>query len=131
MSHRTAVHQFEHDQRAPGGARRFIRSTLEEWGFDALSEVAELLVSEVVTNAVGHAASGGEVVVTDSGSCLRVEVSDTGGGEVRQRSAEPEDVGGRGMAIVAALSSRWGVSTDLTATDQVVKTVWFEIDLSQ
>jgi len=125
------VHQFEPDQRAPGGARRFIRSTLQGWGFDTLSETAELLVSEVVTNAVGHASSGGEVVITDAGPAIRVEVSDTGGGEVRQRSAQPDDVGGRGMAIVAALSSRWGVSTEPTSTDQVVKTVWFEIDLAQ
>lgn len=127
MASLVATHQFPNDQRAPGESRRFTRETLAGWGLGELSEVAELLVSEMVTNAVGHAASGGAVVMCRTDSGIRVEVSDSGAGEVRPRSAEPHDVGGRGMAIVATLSSRWGVTTE-SADGAAAKTVWFELD---
>lgn len=107
-----------------------------------LADTAELLVSEVVTNAVGHASSGGEMVVSETGAGIRVEVSDYGVGVVQPREAGPEDVTGRGMAIVAALSSRWGVATVHEAKETPSapwdaptpwettpsKTVWFELD---
>jgi len=138
---REARHGFQPDHRAPGAARRFTRSTLEQWELSTLADTAELLVSEVVTNAVGHASSGGEMVVSETGAGIRVEVSDYGAGVVQPRDAGPEDVTGRGMAIVAALSSRWGVATvdDGKAAKVAAakatrsratpsKTVWFELD---
>jgi len=127
MSTRLAVHRFGPDDRAPGAARRFARSTLDEWGLPGLAETIELLVSEVVTNAVGHARSGGEMVITCLPDGLRVEVSDRGSGEVAPRVAGPEDVTGRGMAIVAALAARWGVHGENPDTGWF-KTVWFEVD---
>ncbi len=130
MSPRHAVHSFGPDDRAPGAARRFARATLGDWGLGALCETVELLVSEVVTNAVGHAHSGGQMVLTEMPSGLRVEVSDKGAGEVAPRDAGPEDVTGRGMAIVAALATRWGVHEG--APDAVwYKTVWFEVDVAR
>jgi anti-sigma regulatory factor (Ser/Thr protein kinase) len=127
MSPRLAVHRFGPDDRAPGAARRFAGVTLGEWGLAPLCETVELLVSEVVTNAVGHAQSGGEMVMTFLPAGLRVEVSDRGAGEVAPRVAGPEDVTGRGMAIVTALAARWGVHGEDPDTGWY-KTVWFEVD---
>ena len=129
MAHRLARHEFVPDQRAPGGARRFARSILAAWDLTHLAETVELLVSEVVTNAVGHARTGGEMVLMHRHGALRVEVSDTGGGSVAPRHARPEDVTGRGMAIVEALASRWGVLDDEQRADHVAKTVWFELEV--
>jgi hypothetical protein len=129
MAPNLARHRFAPDPRAPGGARRFARATLEGWRLDHLAETVELLVSEVVTNAVGHARTGGEMVLIQTPDSLRVEVSDTGGGAVAPRVAMPEDVTGRGMAIVEALASRWGVLGERAESEDTaaVKTVWFEI----
>ncbi len=129
MSPRHAVHRFGPDDRAPGTARRFARATLGDWGLGALCETVELLVSEVVTNAVGHAHSGGQMVMAEVPTGLRVEVSDKGAGEVAPRNAGPEDVTGRGMAIVAALATRWGVHEG-SPDAAWFKTVWFEVDVT-
>src|SRR5690606_21685370 len=118
------------DERAPGGARRFARSILTSWELAHVTETVELLVSEVVTNAVGHARTGGEMVLMQKQGALRVEVSDTGGGNVAPRQARPDDVTGRGMAIVAALATRWGVVDDDQGADRTAKTVWFEIEVT-
>ena len=103
-------------------ARHFLASLL---GTSALRDDAVLCLSEVATNAVRHSASrhpGGtfEVRATVVGGGLRVEVSDAGGpwpGE-----PEPGVEPGHGLAIVAALASRWGIDGDDGA-----RTVWFEI----
>lgn len=112
-------------------ARRWAHDLLSEAGIEGETlNVMILLVSEVVTNAVGHAHSGGQMVLTEMPSGLRVEVSDKGAGEVAPRDAGPEDVTGRGMAIVAALATRWGVHEG--APDAVwYKTVWFEVDVAR
>ncbi len=101
---------------------------LATWNLTHVAETVELLVSEVVTNAVGHAGTGGEMVLMQKQGSLRVEVSDSGGGNVAPRNARPEDVTGRGMAIVEALASRWGVVDDAQGSGRRAKTVWFEIE---
>jgi len=129
----TAVHQFEVGVHAPARARRFGRATLSSWGMAGLADVVELLLSEVVTNAVTHAQSGGEIRFFVNGQAVRVEVSDAGRGCVTPRDAGPDDVSGRGMAIVDALATRWGVepsdALDATGNGYTAKTVWFEVDL--
>lgn len=101
---------------------------LVTWDLADVVDTVELLVSEVVTNAVGHAGTGGEMVLMHHEGLLRVEVSDSGGGDVAPRHARPEDVTGRGMAIVDALAARWGVVDDGRGTGDRAKRVWFEIE---
>jgi len=129
MAPRLVLHRFTADRGAPASARKFARSTLTGWGLDAVSDTVELLVSEAVTNAVGHAGSGGEMVMRRIPSGIRIEVSDYGSGEVLQKNAGPDDVTGRGVAIIDALASRWGVDNRGSAADsEKYKTVWFEFD---
>ena len=68
------------DPAAPQQARRFVAATLDEAGLLEAREVAELLVSELVTNAVVHAASAVEVEIEhdDSAVLVRVRDADTG-----------------------------------------------------
>jgi anti-sigma regulatory factor (Ser/Thr protein kinase) len=110
-------------------ARRFIRGGLNR-GSDAW-ETAQLLVSETVTSALDQAApstgSGTlEVGYAIAGGRLRVEVSDDGGpARLRRRVHAVGSAGGRGLELVRALASRWGVRESSAG-----RTIWFEIDLT-
>ncbi len=115
---------FSPDPSAPGEARRAVSSALEEWDLARLAPMVELLVSEVVTNAVQHAASPGELEVRYDGDILRVSVSDLAGGEPGPRRPGPDEPSGRGLAIVETVAARWGVGHE-----DVGKTVWFELDV--
>ncbi|MFC6081366.1 ATP-binding protein [Sphaerisporangium aureirubrum] len=110
--------------RSAGIARDFVR---EKLGCDhAVLDTVTLLVSEVVTNAVVHSDSrnGGTITMTiaDSGDFVHVDVVDAGGDEVPQVRDEEFGEGGRGLRIVQALASGWGVRQ--YATD---RTVWFQV----
>jgi len=103
-------------------ARRFVEETLRRWDCDEVLEAVKLLVSELVTNSIVHGGSAAEVAVLLRADALRIEVSDHGGGVPAPRDADDDDTSGRGLAMVEALSSAWGV----VATG-VGKTVWFEV----
>jgi anti-sigma regulatory factor (Ser/Thr protein kinase) len=104
-------------------ARRFLRSTLEAWGCEDLNEVASLLVSEVVTNAVLHARSPIELVIGHANDVLRVEVLDRDG-RLPVRKNYAIDAGtGRGMLLVDSMADRWGAERRPQG-----KIVWFELD---
>jgi anti-sigma regulatory factor (Ser/Thr protein kinase) len=88
-----------------------------------------LLVTELVANCVTHAGLGNEdVIVVDldmQGPRVRVAVTDPGPGfRATPPSQPPGGMSGRGLFLVDALSSRWGVERGGGDT-----TVWFEIDL--
>jgi anti-sigma regulatory factor (Ser/Thr protein kinase) len=118
-----ATREFDLDLMAPAQISHFVRLQLLQWGLDELVDVAELLVSEVVTNSIRHALAGGRVSVARQGKGVRVEVADSGGGTPVPRQAEPHEPTGRGLAIVGALADRWGV-VDPPGSG---KTVWFEL----
>jgi DNA-binding NarL/FixJ family response regulator len=106
-----------------GAARRLVDETLRQWDCaEALDEVV-LLVSEVVTNAVIHGGSDVDVAVRLLPDALRFEVIDTGA-PVSLASGEADDdaESGRGLAIVDALASRWGIDHF-----EGGKSVWFEV----
>lgn len=94
-----------------------------------LGQIIELLSSELLTNAVLHGAGGGAVAlaVRVTTVSVRVSVSDGGGREPVVVHSEPSDLHGRGMAIVEAMSQRWGVEIHAEGG----KTVWFELDRAQ
>ena len=110
-------------------ARRFVRGGLAR-GSDAW-ETAQLLVSETVTSSLDQASpargSGTlEVGYAVIGCRLRVEVSDDGGpARLRRRIHAVRSAGGRGLELVRALASRWGVRESSAG-----RTIWFEVDIS-
>ena len=109
---------------SPRDARQFVRRTLDELGRSDLCDDAELLVSEVVTNAVLH--GGGtyapvSVLRTDDG--IRVEVTDPGGEFVpHPELLDVTTPGGLGLGIVDRVAARWGI-VPITPG----KVVWFEL----
>ncbi len=110
---------------APSVARLFVRNLCQEWGADAVCDVAELLSSELVTNAVIHARSTVELEAAyDGASVLRIEVYDRSPTEVDLTPQQPAEgaEGGRGLAIVARLACRWGVDPCSPG-----KRVWFTL----
>ncbi len=87
-----------------------------------LTDIAQLLTSELVTNAVIHGRSPVTVTTVLNDGLLRVEVSDDNSRHPELRLTDDRALDGRGMHIVALLATRWGV------TDQPLgKTVWFEL----
>ena len=110
------------DSGSAKAARSFVDDVLSTWEAGDLLDTVQLLVSEVVTNAVIHGQTEAEVSVRLLPDRVRVEVVDRGRDFVRRRSADDESTSGRGTALVEALSSAWGVE-DLA----VGKMVWFEV----
>ncbi len=87
--------------------------------------MAELLVSELVSNAILHAGSGLEVVVRVLPDRLAVEVHDLGGGQPVRRRYSSLSGTGRGLMLVEELARDWG-----TVLTESGKFVWFELDLA-
>jgi PAS domain S-box-containing protein len=114
------------DPASPAVARHFVGDVLAEWGHAELVDVAQLLVSELVTNGVLHTATSLELRLRVLDDVLRVEVHD-GSAErpLRLQEARAEDTAGRGLYLVEAMSSRWAVEPA-----PVGKVVWFELDLA-
>ncbi|MGH3310018.1 MAG: SpoIIE family protein phosphatase, partial [Streptomyces sp.] len=106
-------------------AREVVRRTLAEWGLEALEDTTVLLVSELVTNSMRYA-HGPIGVRMVRGTSLLLEVSDPLPDPPRERSAMPEDEGGRGIRLVAREARRWG-----TRHGPMGKTVWFELALPE
>ncbi|MDH6139491.1 MULTISPECIES: ATP-binding protein [Kitasatospora] len=106
---------------APLRAR--LREALADWGLAELADTAELLASELVTNALLHTGTGARLAAAvTSENRLRIEVSDGGTGLPRPRAADADATGGRGLLLVDALADDWGVR--LRASGKVT---WFEL----
>ena len=103
-------------------ARRFVVGALRA-GSAEMREAAELLVSELATNAVRHVGSDFAVSIQAAGGRIRIEVSDRGGGTPVMRSPGPSEPTGRGLRIVDAFAAEWGVEHHRTGG----KTVWFTL----
>lgn len=98
---------LEPEDAAPGRARRLARRALSRWGLDDLADEVELLVSEVVTNAVRYAERPVTLRLLRT-DILRCEVGDDSPQLPRQRRARETDEGGRGLFLVNRLARRWG-----------------------
>jgi anti-sigma regulatory factor (Ser/Thr protein kinase) len=102
--------------------RRYVRALLAEGGADY--EAAELIVSELLTNAVDHGAGVRMgLLVGEHDDRYRIEVSD-GGGAGRTpcvQDVEPDRERGRGLLLVATIADEWGVEARAEGT-----TVWAE-----
>lgn len=111
------------EPRSVGRARELARGQLTSWGLDDLVDTTELLVSELVTNALRY--GEGEIrlrLLRDR--TLVCEVWDAGLVQPRRRRARDTDEGGRGLQLVGLLSAAWGARRTPRG-----KTVWFELAL--
>jgi anti-sigma regulatory factor (Ser/Thr protein kinase) len=107
-------------------ARAWLSALAREYVDDARRPDLELVVTEVVTNAVRHGAPGGAVqlAATPKPEFLCVQVTDQGPGLVPRPGAMASDEnGGFGLFIVEQLTRRWG----MTREDRRTR-VWFEFD---
>ena len=109
--------------REVGRARRILSRALRGWGIDGEdAEVAVLLTSELVTNAIRHGAAPVRVRAGVGARGLRIEVDDESRATIRPRRAALSDVDGRGLHLVDTLSDRWGCRSAGGG-----KRVWFEL----
>jgi PAS domain S-box-containing protein len=112
------------DPEAVATARARVSAKLEEWGLDEEVFTTEIVVSELVTNAIRHAAGPITLRLILEDSTLICEVSDHSNTFPRLRRAHTYDEGGRGLLLVAQLSRRWG--TRSTADGKII---WADRDV--
>lgn len=118
--HRTLHHA---DLRSVPEVRRALRALLRHCLAEEQAATAELLASEVLTNALIHSAHDALFAATVHDGSLRVEVRDFTGRPPRPRTPRPhEATSGRGLLLVEALADDWGVRRH-----GVGKAVWFEL----
>ena len=103
-------------------ARLLVRRRLKRWGLSELIPTAELLASELVTNAVRYASRPVTLRLLRT-DVLRCEVGDDVPQLPRLRQAKMTDEGGRGLYLVNKLARRWGATRLSTG-----KVVWFELN---
>ncbi|MEU6878477.1 SpoIIE family protein phosphatase [Streptomyces sp. NPDC046712] len=118
-SHVATLH-LPSDPAAVSGARRFTTETLTAWGLDELSFATELMVSELVTNAIRYGKPPVHLRLIFE-STLTCEVFDTNSTAPHLRRARTFDEGGRGLLLVAQLAERWG-----TRHSREGKVIWAE-----
>ncbi|MGW1887038.1 SpoIIE family protein phosphatase [Streptomyces sp. NPDC001970] len=117
---KVAVWELPVEATAAAEARTLAAAQLAEWGLEELVFTTELIVSELVTNAIRY--GGGPIglrLVRDRR--LICEVSDTSSTSPHLRRARTTDEGGRGLFLVAQLTERWG-----TRYTRDGKTIWAE-----
>ncbi|MGI5379316.1 SpoIIE family protein phosphatase [Streptomyces sp. CA-251387] len=112
------------DPAEAGRARAVVREQLHDWGLAKLAYPAELLVSELVTNAVRHSHGRPVELRLVRGDSLLCEVDDDDHDLPTLLNAGPGDEHGRGLRVVSTLAREWG-----TSRTSAGKTVWFELTL--
>ncbi|MFJ5780007.1 SpoIIE family protein phosphatase [Streptomyces sp. NPDC093094] len=120
----TATWEFPADASVVAAARGAAAGQLTAWGLDEVSFTTELVVSELVTNAVRYA--GGPIglrLIREN--VLVCEVSDPSNTQPRLRRARWSDEGGRGLFLIAQLTTRWGSRYARSG-----KTIWTEQPLA-
>ncbi|MET9463807.1 SpoIIE family protein phosphatase [Streptomyces sp. NPDC006544] len=103
---------------AVGQVRARAVAKLEEWGLSELAFGTELVLSELVTNAIRHGSAPVRVRLLNDDKLLTCEVSDGSSTSPHLRYAATTDEGGRGLFLVAQLSRRWG--TRYTADGKII-----------
>ncbi|MFJ4948478.1 ATP-binding protein [Streptomyces sp. NPDC088760] len=120
----TAHWQIPADPAAVSQAREWTARQLTLWGLDDLLFTTELIVSELVTNAIRHGRPPAELRLIRH-NVLICEVTDSSSTHPRLRRARITDEGGRGLFLVARLAERWGCRHG-----QNHKTIWYEQPIS-
>ena len=112
---------FPHALASVPAARLFVAAQLDEVDPDLVQDVL-LMVSELASNSVRHAGTPFTVGIETDDDCIRVEVTDEGGGDAALRSPNALEPSGRGLLIVDKLSDEWGVNPARPG-----KVVWFVV----
>ena len=107
-----------------GVAREVVAWQLREWHIEGLCEDAAVVVTELISNAVRHAATTVELKMVHLDNGVRLEVRDGSVRPLRLRPCGHTDEGGRGLHLVDALSTRHGVLPDGDG-----KRVWVEMSV--
>ncbi|MGY6026987.1 ATP-binding SpoIIE family protein phosphatase [Streptomyces spinosirectus] len=121
-----------YDLRAVASTRHYVREVLERWGSEALLDDLQLMLSEVVTNALIHAQSDVDIRMRRHADGVRVEVQDSSPQPpiptviLANDAMNAEAESGRGLLIVDALATAWGSSPAGRG-----KTTWIEMTLPQ
>lgn len=111
------------EPRSVARARGFLKDVLGGSEEHLAVDVASLLVSELVTNAVLHASSAVELTVRRQRGRVRVVVADASPKAPQRRTYKEEATTGRGLEMVELLAEQWGVDTSAGGG----KAVWFEV----
>ncbi|WP_232792191.1 ATP-binding protein [Actinacidiphila yeochonensis] len=121
----SSVQRWVMDPRSAGEARHALRERMGVWGLADSADVAELVLSELFTNALRHSKAPSDRLIETHFEQLpdgvRIQVHDAGDSVPISREAPDDAEGGRGLSLVDALSGgRWGVA----GRDGVGKAVW-------
>ncbi|MFE8943099.1 SpoIIE family protein phosphatase [Streptomyces sp. NPDC007856] len=123
---RVAAWELPSDPEDVAHARHLACAQLSAWGLDEASFTTELMVSELVTNAIRYGRPPIQLRLIHQDATLICEVYDSSGTTPHMRRARIFDEGGRGLLLVAQLAERWG-----TRHDRVGKTVWAEQSVAE
>ncbi|MFE2580440.1 ATP-binding protein [Streptomyces sp. NPDC059378] len=104
-------------------ARNLVTGQLGEWAVEGVADTAELLVSEVVTNALRYTRGPLRLNLRLHDSRLRCEVEDTETAGPVRHCVDIDSEGGRGTELLDALAEAWGY-----LPTAIGKTLWFELD---
>jgi anti-sigma regulatory factor (Ser/Thr protein kinase) len=118
------VIDFEPSGFAPSLARRVVRQAVSPLVTADVAHTAELLVSELVTNAVVHGTGTVRLVIDCDDRCLSVTVSDDDPVAPRIQPERLMSEGGRGLRMIDSLAGSWGVNR---RDDGTGKDVWFRL----
>ncbi|MFE7515056.1 SpoIIE family protein phosphatase [Streptomyces sp. NPDC057540] len=118
---RIAEWEVPRDPSAVSPVRNAAAAKLSEWGLDGLAFTAELILSELITNAVRYGADPVRVRLLHDRTLI-CEVSDGSSTSPHLRHAATTDEGGRGLYLVAQYAERWG-----TRYARRGKTIWAEL----
>jgi anti-sigma regulatory factor (Ser/Thr protein kinase) len=119
------VVRLEPSLAAPGQARRAVRSALASGLSADTTDLAELLTSELVTNAIRHGSGPVTLVLSCSNGVLAISVGDDAPAmPVLAPDDEALAVGGRGVRMVQRLAQEWGVTPRESGPGKVV---WFRL----
>jgi anti-sigma regulatory factor (Ser/Thr protein kinase) len=119
----TADRTFPSTPASAGEARRFVESVMTDAGLEDLVYAANVLVSELVANAVLHTGTPVTVVVHPGDERVRVEVHDGSAQLPVRRHYSNISATGRGLMLVEQMAADWGSNPTRDG-----KVVWFEID---
>ena len=110
---------------AVGVARRFLVERCLAWGCKNKLDAAQLVLSELVTNALLHGGTKCQLRLALTDGVLHIQVSDDAPGSPDIRPLDDQREGGRGLIIVSTLSEAWGVDTRVDG-----KSVWAEVQVA-
>ena len=120
----TATHTFVPDPTALRLLRRFVGDVLDGWGLSEQRDDAQLIASELGTNATRHAASPFRITLIRRSKSITLSVRDASVDQPQPRNPGHIDSGGRGLVLIAQVADAWG-----TTIEPDGKTIWAELTL--